>query len=40
MLDRREIPWYVQIDLCALLECSPEDILGVADPSTYGLADS
>jgi transcriptional regulator with XRE-family HTH domain len=29
---RREIPWYVQMDLCMLLDCSPEDILGRADP--------
>ena len=36
---RREIPWYVQMDLCVLLECSPDDILGVADPSTYDLTD-
>jgi DNA-binding Xre family transcriptional regulator len=36
---RREIPWYVQMDLCMLLECSPDDILGVADPSTYDLTD-
>jgi Cro/C1-type HTH DNA-binding domain len=34
-----EIPWYVQMDLCLLLECSPDDILGVADPSTYDLTD-
>jgi DNA-binding Xre family transcriptional regulator len=36
---RREIPWHVQMDLCVLLDCSPDDILGVADPSTYDLTD-
>jgi transcriptional regulator with XRE-family HTH domain len=36
---RREIPWYVQMDLCMLLDCDPEEILGVADPSTYDLTD-
>ena len=37
---RREIPWFTVMDLCVLLECSPDDILGVADQSTYDLTDS
>jgi DNA-binding Xre family transcriptional regulator len=36
---RRETRWHVQMDLCVLLECSPGDILGIADPSTYDLTD-
>jgi hypothetical protein len=36
---RREIPWHVQIAICELLGCGPDDILGVADPSTYDLTD-
>jgi DNA-binding Xre family transcriptional regulator len=27
---RREIPWHDQMALCMLLECAPEDIVGVA----------
>jgi hypothetical protein len=36
---RREIPWHDQIAICMLLEFSPDDIIGVADPSTYDLTD-
>jgi hypothetical protein len=34
-----DIPGNGQIAICMLLECSPDDILGVADPSTYDLTD-
>jgi hypothetical protein len=30
-----EIPWHDQIAICILLGYSPDDVLGVADPSTY-----
>jgi hypothetical protein len=34
-----EITWHHQIAICELLRCGPDDILGVADPSTYDLTD-